>query len=60
MHRLAAVDAQTYWLSAKMPNDQLLVYGFDGTPTDVDRAVEVGAQLAGFSTFERGNVHLRL
>jgi len=40
VHRLAAVDAQTYWLSAKMPNDQLLVYGFDGTPTDVGRAVE--------------------
>jgi hypothetical protein len=38
--RLAAVDAQTYWLSAKMPNDPLLVYGFDGTPADLDRAVE--------------------
>jgi hypothetical protein len=40
VRRLTAVDAQTYWLSAKMPNDQLLVYGFDGMPTDLDRAVE--------------------
>ena len=40
VRRLAAVDAQTYWLSAKMPNDQLLVYGFDGVPTDLDQAVE--------------------
>jgi hypothetical protein len=40
VHRLAAVDAQTYWLSAKMPNDQLLVYGFDGKPADLDQAVE--------------------
>jgi hypothetical protein len=30
--RLAAADAQTYWLSAKVPNDQLLLYAFDGAP----------------------------
>jgi len=30
--RLAAVDAQSYWLSAKIPNDQVLVYVFDGAP----------------------------
>lgn len=27
---LAAVDAQTYWLSAKLPSDQFLLYVFDG------------------------------
>lgn len=30
--RLAAADAQTYWLSAKIPSDQLLLYAFDGAP----------------------------
>lgn len=35
MRRLAAVDAQNYWLSAKIPNDQFLVYGFDGVPADL-------------------------
>lgn len=28
--RMAAVDAQFLWLSAKVPNDQFLVYVFDG------------------------------
>ncbi len=41
VRRLAAVDAQTYWLSAKIPNDPLLVYGFDGVPTDPEQAIEV-------------------
>lgn len=36
--RLSAVDAQTYWLSAKIPNDQFLLYGFAGTP-DVSGAL---------------------
>jgi hypothetical protein len=39
--RLSAVDAQTYWMSAKIPNDQFLLYGFDGVPSDVDRALAV-------------------
>jgi hypothetical protein len=30
--RLAAVDAQTYWLSTKVPNDQFDLYVFDGSP----------------------------
>ena len=30
--RLAAADAQAYWLSAKIPSDQLLLYAFDGAP----------------------------
>ncbi|MGB3485676.1 MAG: DUF1298 domain-containing protein [Mycobacterium sp.] len=40
MSRLAAVDAQTYWLSAKVPNDQFLLYAFDGAPP-VEPVVEL-------------------
>lgn len=29
---MAAVDAQFYWMSAKVPNDQFLLYAFDGEP----------------------------
>jgi hypothetical protein len=38
VRRLAAVDAQTYWMSAKIPSDQFLLYAFDG-PSDLNRAV---------------------
>ena len=41
VRRLAAVDAQTYWISAKIPNDQLLLYGFDGLPANLDQAIDV-------------------
>ena len=41
VHRLAAVDAQTYWMSAKIPNDQFLLYGFAGTPANLDQAIDV-------------------
>ncbi|RAV13862.1 DUF1298 domain-containing protein [Mycolicibacterium sp. GF69] len=37
--RLAAVDAQTYWMSAKIPSDQFLLYGFAGTVDDLPAAV---------------------
>lgn len=37
--RLAAADAQVYWMSAKIPNDQFLLYAFDGEPADVQEAV---------------------
>ena len=37
---MAAVDAQFYWMSAKMPNDQFLLYAFDGEPTEIERALE--------------------
>ena len=37
---MAAVDAQFYWMSAKVPNDQFLLYAFDGEPADLDRAIE--------------------
>lgn len=30
--RMAAADAQMLWLSAKVPNDQFLMYVFDGVP----------------------------
>ncbi len=35
MRRLAAVDAQTWWMSAKLPSDQFLLYGFDGVPSNL-------------------------
>jgi hypothetical protein len=37
--RMAAVDAQYYWMSAKIPSDQFLLYAFDGEPTDFENAV---------------------
>jgi hypothetical protein len=37
---MTAVDAQFYWMSAKVPNDEFLLYAFDGEPTDFERAVE--------------------
>ena len=36
---LTAADAQFYWMSAKVPNDQLLLYAFDGEPADLEDAV---------------------
>jgi hypothetical protein len=39
MRRLTAVDAQTYWMSAKTPNDQFLLYGFAGVPADLGQAM---------------------
>lgn len=40
MHQMAAVDAQFYWMSAKLPSDQFLLYAFDGEPADLGHAVE--------------------
>lgn len=40
VRRLAAVDAQTYWMSAKIPSDAFLLYGFGGVPTDLGQAIE--------------------
>jgi hypothetical protein len=37
---MAAVDAQFYWMSAKIPNDQFLLYAFAGMPADLDSALE--------------------
>jgi hypothetical protein len=40
VRRLSAVDAQTYWMSAKIPNDQFLLYGFAGEVPYPQRAVD--------------------
>jgi hypothetical protein len=40
MQPMAAVDAQFYWMSAKVPNDDFLVYAFDGEPRDHDQAID--------------------
>lgn len=37
---MAAVDAQFYWMSAKVPSDEFLLYAFDGEPADCAGAVE--------------------
>ena len=50
MRAMAAVDAQLFWLSAKVPNDQFLLYAFDGSPDDLDAAVgEVRGRAGGCS-----------
>ena len=46
VRRLSAVDAQTFWMSAKIPNDQFLLYGFAGVPSDLERALHVIRQRA--------------
>ncbi|MFY9766101.1 MAG: WS/DGAT domain-containing protein [Mycobacterium sp.] len=38
--RMAAVDAQFHWMSAKVPSDDFLLYAFAGEPTDFERAVD--------------------
>ncbi|MGO9151904.1 WS/DGAT domain-containing protein, partial [Mycobacterium sp.] len=35
-----AVDAQFYWMSAKLPNDQFLLYAFEGEPAHCGHAIE--------------------
>ncbi len=37
---MAPVDAQFYWMSAKIPNDEFLLYAFDGVPADCSLAIE--------------------
>jgi hypothetical protein len=37
---MAAVDAQFYWMSAQIPNDEFLLYAFDGEPADLEHAIE--------------------
>ena len=37
---MAAVDAQFYWMSAKVPNDEFLLYAFDGEPAELEGAIE--------------------
>ncbi len=46
--RLTSVDAQAYWMSAKIPNDQFLLYAFAGpaVDTDVDMDVDMDRAIA--------------
>ena len=37
---MAAVDAQFYWMSAKLPSDEFLLYAFAGEPADCTDAIE--------------------
>ena len=46
VRRLSAVDAQTYWLSAKIPNDAFLLYAFAGEVVDLERTLEGISQRA--------------
>jgi hypothetical protein len=39
-NRMTAIDAQFYWMSAKIPSDEFLLYAFDGLPTDFEHAVD--------------------
>src|SRR5437773_2552458 len=41
VRRLSTVDAQTHWMSAKIPNDALLLYGFAGELPDLESALDV-------------------
>jgi Wax ester synthase/diacylglycerol acyltransferase catalytic domain len=54
VRRLSAVDAQMHWMSAKIPNDQFLLYGFAGVPSDLEQA------LASVRLRARGCPELRL
>lgn len=40
MERLAAVDAQTFWMSNKIPNDQFVLYAFDGVLDQPSATIE--------------------
>ncbi|MGB7506398.1 MAG: DUF1298 domain-containing protein, partial [Mycobacterium sp.] len=46
VRRLAAIDAQTYWMSAAVPSDQFLLYAFGPGSAETDHAVEVVADRA--------------
>jgi hypothetical protein len=38
--RLTPIDAQTFWLAGKIPNDTFLLFGFAGVPIDVGRTLD--------------------
>ena len=40
VRRLSAVDAQMHWMSAKIPNDQFLLYGFAGEALELEPALQ--------------------
>jgi hypothetical protein len=39
-NRMTAIDAQFYWMSAKIPSDEFMLYAFDGLPTDFECAAD--------------------
>jgi hypothetical protein len=39
-NRMTAIDAQFYWMSAKVPSDLIMLYAFDGQPTDFERTID--------------------
>ncbi|MGE2834003.1 WS/DGAT domain-containing protein [Mycobacterium sp. SMC-4] len=47
VRRLAAVDAQTLWMSASIPSDQFLLYAFDGCAADLEQALNTIRARAG-------------
>ncbi len=38
--RLTPIDAQAFWLAAKIPNDTFLLFGFGGVPADPARVLD--------------------
>ncbi|WP_231997334.1 WS/DGAT domain-containing protein [Mycobacterium sp. 1245111.1] len=38
--RMTAIDAQFYWMSAKVPSDLIMLYAFDGQPTDFEHTID--------------------
>ncbi len=50
VRRLAPADAQMYWMSRAIPNDQFLVYAFGGAPCDIEPAVQAIVRRAQTST----------
>ncbi|MGW0159125.1 WS/DGAT domain-containing protein [Mycobacterium sp. NPDC003323] len=36
---MTATDAQSFWMSAKIPNDTFLLFAFEGVPEDLDAAI---------------------
>ncbi|WP_077079901.1 WS/DGAT domain-containing protein [Mycobacterium numidiamassiliense] len=39
-HRMAAVDAEFYWMAAKVPSDDFQLWAFDGEPADLGAAID--------------------
>jgi hypothetical protein len=40
IRRLTPTDAQTFWMSAKIPNDTFLLFGFAGVPSDLETTLD--------------------
>lgn len=39
-NRMTAIDAQFYWMSAKVRSDMIMLYAFDGQPTDFEHTID--------------------